>query len=301
MKVDKKGLIAALVAVSSIVTLSACSAAPAVVSSSEASSAAASSAEASSAATSSEAASSDAAKLLKVGASPAPHAEILEFVKDQLKEKGIDLQIVEFTDYVLPNNALDSGELDANYFQHKPYLDDFNAKNGTKLASAAAIHYEPFGVYPGKSTDINAISDGAQIAVPNDTTNEARALQLLASLKIIELKPNAGLLATVKDITANPKKVKIIETEAAQLPRTLQDVDFAVINGNYALEAKIADKVLASEDKGSEGAQKFANIIAVKQGDENREDIKALIAALQSDATRKFIVEKYGESVVPVF
>ncbi|SDN11261.1 MetQ/NlpA family ABC transporter substrate-binding protein [Acetanaerobacterium elongatum] len=301
MKTSKKGLIAALIAVSSLVALSACSAAPAAASSTGAGSAAASSTEASSAAASSAAASSGAAKVLKVGASPAPHAEILEFVKDQLKEKGIDLQIVEFTDYVLPNNALDSGELDANYFQHKPYLDDFNTKNGTKLASAAAIHFEPLGVYPGKSADIKNITEGAQIAVPNDTTNEARALQLLASLKVIELKPNAGLLATAKDITANPKKVKIIETEAAQLPRTLQDVDFAVINGNYALEAKIADKVLATEDKSSEGAKKFANIIAVKQGDEGREDIKALIAALQSDATKKFIEEKYGVSVVPVF
>ncbi len=296
MKAYKKIVLAALLAASSLTVLSACSSAPAANPSSEEASAPASSEAAS-------VASSEAAALtvLKVGASPAPHAEILEFVKDQLKEKGIDLQIVEFTDYVLPNNALDSGELDANYFQHKPYLDDFNAKNGTKIVSAAAIHFEPLGVYPGKSADINAISDGAEIAVPNDATNEARALQLLASLKIIELKPDAGLLATALDITANPKNVKIVETEAAQLPRTVQDVDFAVINGNYALEAGIADKVLATEDKSSEGAQKFANILAVKEGDEGREDIKALIAALQSDETKKFIEEKYGVSVVPVF
>ncbi len=297
MKAYKKIVLAALLAASSLTVLSACSSAPAANPSSEEASAPASS-EAASAA-SSEAPAATA--VLKVGATPAPHAEILEFVKDQLKEKGIDLQIIEFTDYVLPNNALDSGELDANYFQHKPYLDDFNAKNGTKLVSAAAIHFEPLGVYPGKSADINAIPDGAEIAVPNDTTNEARALQLLASLKIIELKPDAGLLATALDITANPKNVKIVETEAAQLPRTVQDVDFAVINGNYALEAGIADKVLATEDKSSEGAQEFANIIAIKEGDEGREDIKALIAALQSDETKKFIEEKYGVSVVPVF
>ena len=301
MKTNRKGLIAALIAVSSLVALSACSTAPTAASSTEAGSAAASSTEASSAAASSAAASSGAAKVLKVGASPAPHAEILEFVKDQLKDKGIDLQIVEFTDYVLPNNALDSGELDANYFQHKPFLDKFNNTNSTQLVSAAAIHFEPLGVYPGKSADINNIPEGAEIAVPNDPTNEARALQLLANLKIIELKPDAGLNATKKDITTNTKKAKIIEAEAAQLPRYLQDVDFAVINGNYALEAKIADKVLATEDKSSEGAQKFANIIAVKQGDEGREDIKALIAVLQSDATKKFIEEKYGVSVVPVF
>ncbi len=296
MKAYKKIVLAALLAASSLTVLSACSSAPAANPSSEEASAPASS-EAASAASS----EAPAATVLKVGASPAPHAEILEFVKDQLKEKGIDLQIIEFTDYVLPNNALDSGELDANYFQHKPYLDDFNAKNGTKIVSVAAIHYEPFGVYPGKSADINAIPDGAEIAVPNDATNEARALQLLASLKIIELKPDAGLLATVQDITVNPKNAKIIETEAAQLPRALQDVDFAVINGNYVLEAGIADKVLATENKNADGVLQFANILAVKEGDEGREDIKALIAALQSDATKKFIEEKYGASVVPVF
>ncbi len=239
--------------------------------------------------------------VLKVGATPSPHAEILEFVKPILAAEGIDLQIEEFTDYVLPNKALDDKELDANYFQHKHYLDDFNVKNGTNLVSAAAIHFEPLGIYSGKSNDLKNISAGAEIAVPNDTTNEARALQLLETNGIIKLNPDAGLEATVTDITENPFQVKIIETEAAAIPRSLGDVDFAVINGNYALEANVTDKVLTKEASDSENAQEFANILAVRPGDESKPEIQALVKALTSEETRQFITEKYGVSVVPVF
>lgn len=237
---------------------------------------------------------------LTIGASPAPHAEILEFVKPLLAEKGIELKIEEFTDYVLPNTALDAGELDANFFQHTPYLDDFNEKNGTKIVSAGAIHFEPLGVYPGKTASLDAIPDGASIAVPNDVTNEARALGLLESLDIITLEKGAGLAATIKDIKENPHNIQFVEIEAAQVPRTLPDVDFGVANGNYALEAQIEATVLASEDKTSEGAQTFANILAVQEGKENDPAIKALLEVLQSEKTTKFINEKYNGLVVPI-
>lgn len=237
---------------------------------------------------------------LTIGASAAPHAEILEFAKPLLKDKGIDLDIKIFTDYVLPNTALDTGELDANYFQHKPYLDDFNVKNGTDIVSAGSIHFEPLGLYPGKSQDITNIPDGATIAVPSDVTNEARALSLLASLDIITLKEGVGLSATVKDITANPHNIKFTEVEAAQIPRTLLDIDFGVANGNYALEAGISETVLASEDKSSEGAQKFANIIAVKNGNQDLPAIKTLIEVLQSKEVSEFITTQYKGIVVPI-
>ena len=237
---------------------------------------------------------------LVVGASPAPHAEILEFVKPMLAEKGITLEIQEFTDYVLPNQALDAGDIDANYFQHLPYLENFNENNGTKLVSAAAIHFEPLGVYlgaHGSETDV----EGAVFSVPNDATNEARALQLLADQGIITLPEGAGLNVTARDIVENPHNIEILEIAAEQVPRTLPDVHFAIANGNYALEAGITDKLLVTESKASEGAQTYANIIAVKEGDENREDIQALIEALQSEEVRAFIEETYGASVVPVF
>ena len=197
------------------------------------------------ASTESTAASSEAAEstsdlagtTLKVAASPTPHAEILNVAKEVLAEQGIDLEVVEFSDYVQPNLVTENGEVDANYFQHTPYLDSFNEENGTHLVSVGAVHYEPFGIYPGKSSDLANIADGATIAVPNDTTNEARALQLLAAQGLITVRDGAGLTATVNDITENPHNVKIEEIEAAQLPRTVQDVDFAVINGNYAIEA----------------------------------------------------------------
>lgn len=236
-----------------------------------------------------------------VGASPSPHAQILEAVSEQLAQKGYQLEIKEFTDYIMPNTALEDGELDANFFQHQPYLTDFNEKNGTKLVSAAAIHFEPLGIYGGKTADLADLPEGAQIAVPNDTTNEARALWLLQAQGIIEVDEQAGLEATKQDITSNPKNVEIVEMEAAQLPRALADVDFAVINGNYAVAAEIADQVLVTEDKDSEAAKQYANIVAVREGNENREDIKALVEALQSDEVKAYIEETFGSTVIPVF
>lgn len=236
-----------------------------------------------------------------VGASPSPHAQILEAVSEQLAQKGYQLEIKEFTDYIMPNTALEDGELDANFFQHQPYLTDFNEKNGTKLVSAAAIHFEPLGIYGGKTADLADLPEGAQIAVPNDTTNEARALWLLQAQGIIEVDEQAGLEATKQDITSNPKNVEIVEMEAAQLPRALADVDFAVINGNYAVAAEIADQVLVTEDKDSEAAKQYANIVAVREDDENREDIKALVEALQSDEVKAYIEETFGSTVIPVF
>lgn len=236
-----------------------------------------------------------------VGASPSPHAQILEAVSEQLAQKGYQLEIKEFTDYIMPNTALEDGELDANFFQHQPYLTDFNEKNGTKLVSAAAIHFELLGIYGGKTADLADLPEGAQIAVPNDTTNEARALWLLQAQGIIEVDEQAGLEATKQDITSNPKNVEIVEMEAAQLPRALADVDFAVINGNYAVAAEIADQVLVTEDKDSEAAKQYANIVAVREGDENREDIKALVEALQSDGVKAYIEETFGSTVIPVF
>ena len=252
----------------------------------------------------SEAASepSSAAELKKIviGASPTPHAEILEQAAPLLKEKGYELDIQEFSDYVQPNLALDAGDLDANYFQHQPYLDDFNKEKGTKIVSAGSIHYEPFGLYAGKTKSLDAIADGASIAVPNDVTNEARALLLLQDQGLIKLKADAGLTATTKEIEENPKKLKIEEIEAAQLVRSLQDVDFAIINGNYAIQGglKVSD-ALAKEESSSLAATTYANIVAVREGDENSEGIKALVEVLKSDEIKKFINDKYAGSVVP--
>lgn len=238
-----------------------------------------------------------------VGATPVPHAEILGVVKTVLAGQGYELEIREFTDYVQPNLALDSKDLDANYFQHQPYLDDFNAENGTKIVSLVSVHYEPLGIYPGKTASLSGLADGAQVAVPNDTTNEARALLLLEAQGLIKLNPDAGLKATVNDITENAKNLKIVEIEAAQLARSLQDVDVAVINGNYAIQAGLnAEKdALAKEEKDSLAATTFANILAIREGDGNREDLKALAAALQSAEVKKFIEEKYQGAVVPSF
>lgn len=238
---------------------------------------------------------------LTIGASPSPHAEILESVKEQLKADGIDLVITEFTDYVMPNKALASKDLDANYFQHLPYLTDFNAKNKTDLVSAVAVHFEPLGIYPGKTAGVADIKDGATIAVPNDTTNEARALGLLAAQGLFTLKAGVGLEATPKDIESNPKNIKFVELAAEQIPTSLANVDLAVINGNYALPAGLIDKVLVVEDPKSEAAQKFANIIAVRAESKDDPRIAALVKALTSDTTRKFIEGKYGVTVVPVF
>ena len=240
--------------------------------------------------------------VIKVGASPSPHAEILEQVVDNLAEKGYTLEIVEYTDYVQPNLALESGDLDANYFQHKPYLEDFNEKNGTHLVPVADIHYEPYGLYAGKTKSLDELKDGATIAVPNDASNEARALLLLEAAGLIKLKPEAGLPATVMDIEENPKNLKIMEIEAAQLPRSLPDVDMAVINGNYALDAGLSIKdALAVEDKESIAAERYANILVVKEGNENNPGILALIEALRSEEVRKYINDSFNGSAIPMF
>lgn len=240
---------------------------------------------------------------ITVAASPTPHAEILEVAGDILAQAGITLKVQEFTDYVQPNMVTESGEVDANYFQHQAYLDNFNEENGTHLVSVAKIHYEPLGLYPGKTKSIDELADGAKISVPNDTSNEARALQLLAAQGLIELKPEAGLTATKNDITSNPKNLEIVEMEAAQLPRTLADVDMAVINGNYATQAGFssARDALAAESADSEAAQIYPNVLVVKEGRENDPAILALAAALKSDAVRSFIDETYGGAVVPLF
>ena len=240
---------------------------------------------------------------IKVGATPAPHAEILEAVKETLAADGIELEIVEFNDYVIPNTATESGELDANYFQHQPYLTDFNAQNGTHLVSVASVHYEPFGIYGGKTKSLEELADGATIAVPNDGTNEARALMLLQAQGLITLKADAGFTATVLDIESNPKNLDIKELEAAQLPRTLQDVDLAVINGNYAIEAGLnaGKDALAVEDANSEAAQTYANILVVKEGNENNEAVQALAKALLSETAKEFMNATYEGAVLPMF
>ena len=241
-------------------------------------------------------------EVIKVGASITPHAEILRSVSDELEKQGYKLEVVEYNDYIIPNTALESGELDANYIQHLPYLEDFNKENGTHIVSVADIHYEPFGIYAGKSDSLENLKEGAVIAVPNDTTNEARVLLLLQDQGLIKLKENAGLTATVKDIADNPKNFEIKELEAAQVPKALQDVDVAAINTNYALEAnlKLSD-ALASEGADSLAAKTYANIIAVKEGNENAEKIKALIDAVKSEQVKKFIEDKYDGAVVPIF
>lgn len=251
------------------------------------------------AAASSSAASDNA---ITVGASPSPHAEILEAIKPELEAQGYELKVVEYSDYVQPNVALSEGDLDANYFQHLPYLENYNTENGTDLASAGAIHFEPMGLYAGKSSDITNVPDGAKIAVPSDATNEARALLLLQDQGVIKLTDGVGLEATANDIVENPHNVELVEVEAAAVPRSLQDVDFGVINGNYALSAGLdTSATLASEGADSEAAQTYANIIAVRNGDENSEKTQALLKALTSDTARKFIEDTYKGSVIPVF
>lgn len=242
-------------------------------------------------------------KTITVGASPDPHARILKAAEPLLKEKGYTLVIREFSDYVLPNTALEEGSLDANFFQHEPYLLDFNKENKTHLVAAATIHYEPMGIYAGKSDSLENIADGAVIAVPNDPTNEGRSLLLLQELGLITLKEDAGLEATPNDIADNPKNLEFQEMEAAMLPQTIDEVDFSIINSNYALDAGLnpMTDALATEDPESDAAQAYANIIAIKEGNENNEAIKALVAALQSDEVREFIETTYNGSVVPMF
>ena len=249
--------------------------------------------------------SAESAKLtvLKIGATPAPHAEILKFIVPKMKERGVDLQIKEFTDYVLPNMALQNKELDANFFQHVPYLEDFNKKNQTQLTAVVAVHFEPLGLYPGRIKSLDAIKKGDVIAVPSDTTNEARALLLLESAGLIKIKPNAGLRATTNDITDNPKKLSVKELEAAQIARSLPDVQLAVINGNYAIQAglNVAKDAIRSEDKDSLAAKTFANVVVVRTGDDSRPEIKILKEVVTSKDVRDFINQKYRGAIIPVF
>lgn len=239
--------------------------------------------------------------VLKVGATPAPHAEILEVVKDLLAQQGITLEIVEFNDYIQPNLAVEDGSLDANYFQHITYMNNFNDENGTHLVSVGEIHYEPFAIYAGKTASLADLPDGAQIAVPNDGTNEARALMLLEAQGLIKLKEGVGLAATKDDIAENPHNYEIQELTANLLTSTLQDVDVAVINGNYALGAGLSeDNALAFEDAAAAAAP-YVNVLSVKEGSENDPAIQALVAALQSDEVKTFMTETYGSAVVPAF
>lgn len=241
----------------------------------------------------------EASKTIRVGASPAPHAEILNKAAEVLKEAGYKLEVVEYADYVQPNVALDNGDLDANYFQHFPYLEDFNKENGTDLTSAGAVHYEPFGLYAGKTKSVDKLASGAKIAVPNDATNEARALLLLEAQGLIKLKEGVGVAATKNDIVENKLNIEVVEIEAAQLPRSIEDVDMAVINGNYALEAglKVSD-ALAIEDTDSIGATTYGNVVAVRAGEEDSEAVKALMDALKSDEVKSYIEETYEGAVV---
>lgn len=236
-----------------------------------------------------------------VAASPTPHAEILEFAAPILADLGYTLEVTEFSDYVIPNNVVESNEIDANYFQHVPYLDSFNEEQGTHLVSIGEIHYEPFGIYPGTETDIANVSEGATIAIPNDTTNEARALLLLQDNGIITLADGVGLTATVLDIEENPYNIEIIEMEAAQLARVKDEMAFVVLNGNYALQAglSVAQDAVAYETSDSIAAQTYVNIIVVREGNEDNAGVNALVDVLKSQEVVDFINETYDGAVIP--
>ena len=238
---------------------------------------------------------------ITVAASATPHAEILAAAKPILAEQGWDLEVTEFDDYVLPNEVVESGEMDANYFQHVPYLDSFNEEKGTHLVEVGKIHYEPFGIYPGTKSSLDDIADGDVIAVPNDTTNEARALLLLQDNGIITLKDGAGLEATVNDIAENPYNVEIQELAAESVARVADEVAYVVLNGNYALQAgfSVAKDALANEKSDSEAAKTYVNVIVVKEGNENNEGVKALVDVLKSDEIKKFINDTYDGAVIP--
>ena len=242
-------------------------------------------------------------KTITVAATPSPHAEILNnAVKPLLEKEGYTLEVKEFTDYVQPNTVTEEGEVDANYFQHITYLNNFNEEKGTHLVSVADVHYEPFGLYPGKTKSLDALADGATVAVPNDATNEARALLLLQDAGLITLKDDAGINATVNDIVSNPKNLQLKEVEAATVPNIVADVDIACINGNYAIPAgfKTAD-ALATESATSLAAEAYANVLVVKDGNQDSDKIKALVKALTSDEVRTYINDTYAGAVVPVF
>ncbi|MFF1905744.1 MetQ/NlpA family ABC transporter substrate-binding protein [Kitasatospora sp. NPDC058218] len=245
--------------------------------------------------------SSDPNAPLTVVASPTPHGQILKYVKDNLAEKaGLKLTIKEVTDYVTPNTAVQDGSADANYFQHVPYLEDFNKKHGTQIVSVEAVHLEPLGVYSKKVKAIGDLKDGATVGLPNDATNEGRALKLLADNNVITLKAGVGTAATPQDITGNPKNLKWKELEAAQLPRSIDDLDAAVINGNYALDAGLkpaGDSLILEKAEGNP----YANILAVKQGKENDPRVKKLAELLHSAEVKKYIDDTFKGSVIPAF
>ena len=240
-------------------------------------------------------------KTITVAASETPHSEILEAAKPILEEEGYDLEVTVFDDYVQPNEVVESGDFDANYFQHIPYLNSFNEEKGTHLVNAGGIHYEPFGIYPGTKSSLDDIADGDTIAVPNDTTNEARALLLLQDNGIIKLKDGAGLEATVNDIEENPYNVEIVELAAEQVARVAEETSYIVLNGNYALQAgySVSKDALAYETSDSEAAKTYVNVIAVKEGNENSDKIKALVDVLKSDEIKDVINEKYDGAVIP--
>lgn len=243
----------------------------------------------------------DDAVTIKVGANITPHSEILEQAKPILAKQGINLEIIKIEDSVTPNTGLVEGSLDANFFQHQPYLDDFNAENGTDLVSVGAVHYEPFGIYAGKTKSLDTLPDGATVAVPNNTTNEARALLLLQQEGLLTLKDGVDIKATVNDIVSNPKNLKFKEIAPEQLVKSLPDVDVAVINGNYAMEGGLKVKdALAVESDQSIAAKTYANILVVRKKDENNEAIKKLIEVLQSEEIRTYIENTYDGAVVPI-
>lgn len=248
-----------------------------------------------------EEAQAEAKGTITVAASATPHAEILEQAKPLLAQEGWDLQVTVFDDYVQPNLVVESGDFDANYFQHIPYLDNFNEEQGTHLVNAGGIHYEPFGIYPGTKSTLDELAEGDTIAVPNDTTNEARALLLLQDNGVLTLKEGAGLEATVKDIVDNPKNIQIQELEAAQVPRVKDEVAFVVLNGNYALEAgfSVGKDSVAYEKADSEAAKTYVNIIAVKEGNEQSEGIQALVEVLKSEEITNYINDTYDGAVIP--
>lgn len=241
--------------------------------------------------------------VLRVAASPTPHAEILEQVVDVLAEQGIELIITEYDDYIVPNTAVEEGEEDVNYFQHQPYLDQFNEENGTHLVSVAAIHYEPFGIYPCTKTSLDELEEGDVVGVPNDATNEARALLLLQDAGLITLADGVGLEATTNDIVDNPYNLTFLEVEAAMLPNLTTECAIAAINGNYALQAGFssAADALVTEDAESEAAQTCTNVIVVKEGNEDNPAVQALVEALQSEAVREYIESTYEGNVLPIF